>query len=96
MGERVDEACYCNMIEELKGFVKDMYENGTQMRDAIKNCASILGDQDEGTNYILTSARDFLEKYLTIATEAKAIADAMESELEAQRREREIWSSDSV
>lgn len=96
MNERVDEACYYNMIEELRGFVKDMHDNGTQMRDAIKSCTSILGDQDEGTNYILTSARDFLEKYLNIAINAKAIADAMESELEDQRKEREIWSSDSV
>lgn len=95
MAQRVDEQKYEAMIAALYRFASNVYTAASEMQTLASVCAQALGSEDAAVGEIYLKIKDSQEKYADATGQAKAIAGAMQQELDDIRKEREVWSSDS-
>ena len=57
-------------------------------------CTQALGEEDKAVPEIYAKIRDCQLKYAEATNQAKAIAAAMQEELDEQRKEDQVWSND--
>lgn len=94
MADRVVEANYENMIEALSNCAKDIYDDAAELLNQANVCASALGDSDSAVPVILEKVTGCQQKYAECAAAAMDIANAMQTELEEIRKEKDVWESD--
>ena len=96
MAQRVNEQKYEAMIAALTQFASSVSEKASEMNNLGAMCKQALGDGDEGVEKAISELRSCQRKYLEASKQALEIAQAMQEELDAQRREREVWNNDDV
>lgn len=94
MAQRVDEAKYEAMIAALYKFASNVYTTASEMQTVANQAQSALGDEDKAVGEIYKRIKDCQLKYAAATEQAKAIASAMQEELEEQRKENQVWESD--
>lgn len=94
MAQRVDEAKYEAMISALYTFASNVYTAASEMQSLASVCAQALSEEDKAVGEIYTKIKDCQLKYAEATNQAKAIAAAMQDELDEQRKEDQVWSSD--
>ena len=94
MAQRVDEAKYEAMISALYTFASNVYSAASEMQSLASVCAQALGEEDKAVGEIYTKIKDCQLKYAEATNEAKSIAAEMQEELDEQRKEDQVWSSD--
>lgn len=94
MAQKVDEAKYEAMISALYSFASNVYNAASEMQSLASVCAQALSEEDKAVGEIYTKIRDCQLKYAEATNQAKSIAAAMQEELDAQRQENSVWSSD--
>ena len=94
MAQRVDEAKYEAMISALDAFASNVYTAASEMQSLTSVCAQALSEEDKAVGEIYTKIKDCQLKYAEATNQAKSIAAAMQEELDEQRKEDQVWSSD--
>ena len=94
MVQKVDEAKYGAMIDALKAFAAAVSSAVAEMDAIVCDCAQNLSQEDEATGEISMRIRVCEKAYLECCQQALTIAQDMQQELEAQQKERDIWSED--
>ena len=94
MAQKVDEAKYEAMISALYTFANNVSTASSEMQSIAAVCVQALSEEDEAVGEIYSRIQDCQQKYEIACTQAKSIAAAMQEELDAQREERQTWSSD--
>lgn len=94
MAQRVDEAKYEAMISALHAFASNVYTAASEMQSLASVCTQALGEEDKAVGEIYTKIKDCQLKYAEATNEAKSIAAAMQEELDEQKKEDQVWSSD--
>lgn len=94
MAQRVDEAKYESMITALGIFAQNVYNASTEMQALAGVCVQAIGEEDKAVAEIYKQVKECQEKYAEACAQAKDIATAMQEELDEQRKEDEVWSSD--
>ena len=96
MADRVVESKYESMISALNKFATNVTTKSSDMQSLANICRNALGEGDEGAEQIHKKISECITKYAKAAAEAKSIAQKMQTELDNQRKERDVWSSDSA
>lgn len=96
MAQTVNEKKYEAMIEALALFANNVSEKATQMKELGGICARAMGNNDEGVAKACEQLRACERKYLDACKKAVGIAQDMQAELDAQRKERELWDNEDV
>lgn len=91
---RIDEAKYEAMISALYRFASQVYVSASEMQTLASVCTQALGEEDKAVPEIYAKIRDCQLKYAEATNQAKAIAAAMQEELDEQRKEDQVWSND--
>ena len=91
---RIDEAKYEAMISALYRFASQVYVSASEMQTLASVCTQALGEEDKAAPEIYAKIRDCQLKYAEATNQAKAIAAAMQEELDEQRKEDQVWSND--
>lgn len=94
MADRINEQNYESMISTLKQYASRIHSEVETMQGIGNACIQAIGDEDEAVGKIVSDLRSCERKYLEAAKQALSIANTMQEELDAQRREREIWNSE--
>ena len=94
MAERVNEQCYQDMISALRTFAKEILEESKGMLLGAKTCQSALGENDEGAGQLVSKMEKSAQNFSEAASLAIDIARKMQDELDKQKQERSVWSSD--
>lgn len=94
MAQRVDEAKYEAMISALNTFASSVKSASSEMQTHAYGCAQVLSEEDKAVNEIYAKIKDCQLKYAAACTQAQKIAQAMQEELDEQRKEDRVWSSD--
>ena len=94
MAQKVDEAKYGAMIDALKAFASAVSSAVDEMDSIVNECVQNLSQEDEAVGQISSRIKGCEKKYLECCKQALTIAQEMQQELEAQQKEREIWSED--
>ena len=94
MAQRVDEAKYEAMISALYKFASNVYTSASEMQSLASVCAQALSEEDKAVGEIYKKIKDCQLKYAEASNQAKAIAASMQEELDEQRKEDQVWSSD--
>ena len=94
MAQRVDEDKYEAMISALYAFASNVYTAASEMQSLASVCAQALSEEDKAVGEIYTKIKDCQLKYAEATNQAKSIAAAMQEELDEQRKEDQVWSSD--
>ena len=94
MAQRVDEAKYEAMISALNTFASNVYTASSEMQSLASVCTQALGEEDKAVGEIYSKIKDCQLKYADACTQARNIAAAMQEELDEQRKEDQVWSSD--
>lgn len=94
MAQRVDEGKYEAMISALHSFATNVYTSSSEMQTLASVCAQALGEEDKAVGEIYSKIKDCQLKYAEACSQAKAIAAAMQEELDEQRKEDQVWNSD--
>ena len=96
MAQKVNEQKYEAMIAALSRFASNVSTKASEMHTLGSVCKQALGEGDEGAAKAFEELRSCQLKYLKATKQALQIAQAMQAELDAQRKEREIWNNDEV
>lgn len=96
MADRIVESKYESMISALNNFATNIRTKAGEMQSLANICQSALGEGDEGAMQIHRKISECVSKYNDAAGEAISIAQKMQTELDNQRREREVWNSDGT
>lgn len=91
---RIDEAKYEAMISALYRFASQVYVSASEMQTLASVCTQALGEEDKAVPEIYAKIKDCQLKYAEATNQAKAIAAAMQEELDEQRKEDQVWSSE--
>lgn len=91
---RISEINYENMIAALNAFASKVYVAASEMQTAASVAAQAIGAEDKAAPEIYAKIRDCQLKYAAATEQAKAIAQAMQEELDRQREEDQVWSED--
>lgn len=91
---RINEQKYEEMISVLHTFATNVYNASSEMQSLATVCASALGDEDPAVAQITSQINDCQVKYADVCETARSIANEMQEELDEQRKENEMWSSD--
>ena len=94
MASVVNEAQYEKMIEALTNFANSVIKKASDMQVLADTGKQALGDNDEGAAELCKKVADCQVKYGDAAKEARDIAQAMQEELDRQRKERAVWASE--
>ena len=94
MAQKVDEARYEAMISALSSFASAVSSAVDEMDSIVNECVQNLSQEDEAVGQISSRIKGCEKKYLECCRQALTIAQDMQQELEAQQKEREIWSED--
>ena len=94
MAERVSEANYEAMITALGNFANNVSSSADEMKSLSDTCVAAIGNEDEAVPTISAKTNACVRKYYIAASIALKIAKAMREELDAQLKERTVWSGD--
>lgn len=94
MAEVIDEQKYEEMISALSQFASNVYVAASEMQSCAVVCVSAIGEEDNAVSSIYKGIEKCGLKYTELAKMAKGIVDAMQRELEKQKREKSQWQSE--
>lgn len=93
---RIDEAKYEAMISALYRFASEVYNTASEMQTHALVCTQALGEEDKAVPEIYKKIKECQLKYAEVTDQAKDIAEAMQAELDEQRKEDAVWASDDI
>ena len=94
MADRINIEKYGAMIAALNTFADHVSRIAEDMQTMAALCAQTLGDEDQAIALLYQKVSESSRKYEEATVKAKNIAALMEQDLEKQREDEAIWSSD--
>lgn len=94
MADRVNEQNYESMISALQQYASKIDTEVDNMQSLGNTCVQAIGEEDNAVSQIVSKLKACEKKYLEAAKQALDIAKSMQEELDAQKKEDELWNSD--